>query len=96
MLLLTIPFICPFFFLSSKTFRHRILSSCYSQSLQICVCVCVNFFFRQELLKFGTNVGYNLLYCVKENQPSPAYHLDLFPLIIHFSFSPIKISVTDF
>ena len=28
-------FICPFFFLSNITFRHRILSSCYSQSLQI-------------------------------------------------------------
>ena len=28
-------FLCPFFFLSNKTFRHRILSSYYSQSLQI-------------------------------------------------------------
>ena len=25
-------------------------------------------------LKFSTNVGYNLLYCVRENQPPPAYH----------------------
>ena len=35
MLLLIIPFICPFFFLFNKTFHHRILSSYYSQSLQI-------------------------------------------------------------
>ena len=35
MLLLIIPFICPLFFLSSKTFHHRILCSYYSQSLQI-------------------------------------------------------------
>ena len=32
---LFIPLICPFFFLSSKTFHHRILCSYYSQSLQI-------------------------------------------------------------
>ena len=43
--------------------------------------VCVNFFFVKDfsgatelrILKFGTNVGYNL-YCVRENQPPPAYH----------------------
>ena len=27
-----------------------------------------------RILKYGTNVGYNLLYCVKENQPPHAYH----------------------
>ena len=27
-----------------------------------------------RILKFGTNVGYDLLYCVKENQPAAAYH----------------------
>ena len=32
---LIIPLICPFFFLSNKTFRHRILSSYYTQDLQI-------------------------------------------------------------
>ena len=26
------------------------------------------------ILKFGTNVGYDLLYCVKENQHASAYH----------------------
>ena len=64
-------------------------------------CVCINFFFfvkdfsgttEPRILKIGTNVGYNLLYCVRENQPPPAYH----SLFVHFSFSPIKISVTYF
>ena len=27
-----------------------------------------------RILKFGTNVGYDLLYCIKENQPATAYH----------------------
>ena len=27
-----------------------------------------------RILKFGTNVGYDLLYCVKKNQPAAAYH----------------------
>ena len=27
-----------------------------------------------RVLKFGTNVGYDLLYCVKENQHAAAYH----------------------
>ena len=44
--------------------------------------VCKLFFFVKDfsgtieprILKFGTNVGYNLLYCVRENQPPPAYH----------------------
>ena len=27
-----------------------------------------------RILKFGTNVGYDLLHCVRENQPPDAYH----------------------
>ena len=27
-----------------------------------------------RILKFGTNVGYDLLYCVKENQHAAAYY----------------------
>ena len=27
-----------------------------------------------RISKFDTNVGYDLLYCVKENQPAAAYH----------------------
>ena len=46
-----------------------------------------------RILKFGTNVGYNWLHCVRENQPPDAYH---FLYFVHFSFSPIKFSVTDF
>ena len=46
-----------------------------------------------RILKFGTNVGYDLLHCVRENQPPDAYH---FLYLSIFSFSPIKFSVTDF
>ena len=62
--------------------------------------VCVHIFFIKNfsgtaaprILKFGTNVGYDFLYCVKENQPTSAYH----SLFVLFSFSPIRFSVTDF
>ena len=27
-----------------------------------------------RILKFGTNFGYDFLYCVKENEHSAAYH----------------------
>ena len=46
----------------------------------MCVCVCVNFFFfvkdfsgttAPRILNFGTKVGYDLLYCIKENKPPP-------------------------
>ena len=62
------------------------------------MCLCKNFSFfikhfsgttESRILKFGTNVGYKLLYWLRENQPS-------FPLFVHFSFSPIKVFVTDF
>ena len=32
-----------------------------------------------RILKFGTNVGYDLLYCVKENQPAASYHCLICP-----------------
>ena len=45
------------------------------------MCLCKFFFVKDfsgttepRILKFGTNVGYNLLYCVRANQPPPAYH----------------------
>ena len=47
-----------------------------------------------KILKFGTNVGYDSLYCVKENQHAAS--LISIPLFVHFSFSPSKFSVTDF
>ena len=48
----------------------------------LCLCVCVNFFFVKDfsgttaprILKVGTNVGYDVLYCVRENQLPPAYN----------------------
>ena len=65
----------------------------------VCVCVCKLFFFVKDFSgttafrtsKFGTNVGYDLLYCVKENQPPPAYH----SLYLSIFLSPIKISVKE-
>ena len=64
---------------------YEVYSFClFRNSVCVCVCVCVCklFFFVQDvsgttetrILKFSTNVGYNLLYCVRENQPPPAYH----------------------
>ena len=35
-----------------------------------------------KILKFGTNVEYDLLYCVKKNRPAAAYHC----LICQFFF----------
>ena len=66
------------------------------------VCLCVNFFFFVKdfsgttafrILKFSTNVRYNIFSCVKENQPPPVYHF--LYLLIFLSLSPIKISVTE-
>ena len=47
----------------------------------VCVSLCVNFFFVKDfsgttvprILKFGTNIGYDKLYCVLKNQPHMAY-----------------------
>ena len=59
----------------------------------VCVCVCVFLFFfffdkdfsgttKPRILKFGTNVKYNLLYCIRENQPP----LLIIPIICPFFF----------
>ena len=32
-----------------------------------------------RILKFGTNVGYDLLYCIKENQHAAAYYSLIYP-----------------
>ena len=58
--------------------------------------ICVKDFLgttAHRILKFGTNIVYDLLYCVKENQHAPAYH-SLYLSI--FSFSPSKFSATNF
>ena len=40
-----------------------------------------------RILKLGTNVGYDSLYCEKKNWSAPA----LLPFIVHCSFFPVKI-----
>ena len=45
-----------------------------------------------RILKFGTKVGNEQLYCVIKNQP----HSLSVPLFVHFSFSLTKFSITDF
>ena len=43
-----------------------------------------------RILKFGTNVRYDLLCCVKENQPAAAY------LSLHMSiFLPLKLNISS-
>ena len=46
-----------------------------------------------RILKFGTNIGYDLLYCVRENMHPHVYH-SLYLTI--FSFSPVEFFATDF
>ena len=47
-----------------------------------------------RILKFGTKLDSDELYCVaKIKQSNTAYQ---FLLFVHFSFSPMKISVADF
>ena len=36
-----------------------------------------------RILKFGTNVGYDLLYCVRENQHAAAYHSPYLSIFLH-------------
>ena len=80
---------------------YEVYSFClFRNNVCLCVCVCKLFFFAKDfsgttaprILKFGTNVGFDLLYCVRQNQP-PTLTI---PFFVLFSFSPIKISVTDF
>ena len=55
---------------------------CVCVCVFVCVCVCKPSFYIKDfsgtteprILKFSTNVGYNLLFCVRENEPPPAYH----------------------
>ena len=57
--------------------------------------ICVNNFSGTtvpKILKFGTNVGYDFLYCVKENQHTAL----IIPLICPFFLSLSKFSVTNF
>ena len=58
----------------------------------MCVCVCVNFFFVKDfsgttvprILKFGTNIGYDKLYCVLKNEPHMAYQSLYLSILLSF------------
>ena len=62
----------------------------------VCVCVslCVNFFFVKDfsgttvprILKFGTNIGYDKLYCVLKNRPHMAYQSFYSSIFLSFQF----------
>ena len=45
-----------------------------------------------KILKFGTNIGYDLLYCVGQNQHPHAYY----SLYLSIFFSPTKFFIKDF
>ena len=68
------------------------MSEVYSSivvSVNMFMCVFVNVFVKDfsvttalRISKFGTNVGYDLMFCVKEKELAPAYHslyLSVFP-----------------
>ena len=68
--------------------------------LSVGLSVCLKTFFSVKdfsattlvrILKFGTKLDSDELYCVKKEQPHIAYQSLLF---VHFSFSPMEISVT--
>ena len=82
--------------LAYKVYRGYIV---FVFSVTMFVCLCVNFFSVQDfsgtplprILQFGTNIEYDLLYCVRQTQhPHHSLYLSI------FSFSPIKCFVTDF
>ena len=59
------------FFFPFLLFFHLSLSSVIPRE------ICVKDFSgttAPRILKFGTNVGYDLLHCVRETQPPDAYH----------------------
>ena len=69
--------------------------------LLVCLSVCKLFFSVRDfsattwvrILKFGTKLDSDELYCVTKK--TATYCLSVF-LFVHFSFSPMEISVTDF
>ena len=48
-----------------------------------------------RILKFVTTLDSDELYCVTKNNNKQT-HIFISPIIFHFSFSPMKISVADF
>ena len=73
-----------------EVYRGGYIVFVFSITMCVCVCVCKLFFVKDftgttepRILKFGTNIGYNLLYCVRENQPDL---LLIIPFIYPFFF----------
>ena len=73
----------------------------------MCVSLCVNFFFVKDfsgttvprILKFGTNIGDDKLYCVLKNQPHMAYqslYLSIFLSKFFFHLSSASMSAIVF
>ena len=83
--------------------RHTKYKRVYSFRLfrnNVCLCVLLFFFIKDfsgttapRILKSGINIGYDLLYHVRENQRPHSYH-SLYLSI--FSFSPIKFFIKEF
>ena len=48
------------------------------------------------ILKFGTKLDSGELYCVTKKKTTTARYFLSVVLFVHFSFSPMEISVTDF
>ena len=78
------------------SFAHFLLYFLPFPCVCVCVCVslCVNFFFVKDfsgttvprILKFGTDIGYDKLYCVIKNQPHTAYQSFYSSIFLSFQF----------
>ena len=76
-----LKFIClpPFFHLSLSVMRRDIYVKDFPRTTEA------------RILKFGTNIGFDYLYCVRDSASSCLS----FPLFAHFSFPPITNFITD-
>ena len=75
-------------------FQFFIFSFCRSYIIHMDICFVKDFSATTPLmiLKFGTKLDSDKVYCVTKKT---TYCISV-PLLIHFSFSPMEISVTDF
>ena len=66
---------------------------CVCMCVCVCVCVCELFFVKDfsetnvpMILKFGTNIGYDKVYCVLKNQPHMAYQSLYLSIFLSFQY----------